>query len=70
MGVVSKSQSNIRIKFSNKFLPSTLPSTALFTDELMRIERGEVEIRREELEEFEQAPRKIHKGETPISYCS
>lgn len=38
MGVVGKSHSNIRIKFSNKFLPSTLVNTSLYIDELMRME--------------------------------
>ena len=41
MGVISNSQNVVRIKFSNKFLPSTLQKTAVFVDDLMRIENPE-----------------------------
>ena len=50
MGVLGKSKSNIRIKFSNKFLPSTLANTSLYIDELMRME--EVKRDASELREF------------------
>ena len=41
MGIVAKTQNKIKIKFSNKFLPSLLVNTAQFIDDLMRLERLE-----------------------------
>jgi hypothetical protein len=56
---------SLRLKFSNKFLPSTLPQTGALTDGLMQLELGPEEPRG-----AGEAPRKMHKGETPVSYCS
>ena len=55
----------VKLKYSNKFLPSTLPKTSACIDELMAIHEST-----EDEKISSQYPRKIMKGETPISYCS
>lgn len=64
MGKPSHRTSHLRLKFSNKFLPSTLLKTGPRVDNLMRIEMGP-----EEPMECE-AIRKLPKNDTPMSYCS
>lgn len=63
-----KSKSSIKIKYSNKFLPSTLKLTSTVIDSLMKIERQS--RNNNDYQEYEPLPRKMHKGETPIGNCS
>ena len=62
MGFRMGTRNHIRLKYSNKFMPSTLPKVGPLTDCLM------VQQERAGGQEAE-GPRKLTKGEPPIS-CS
>lgn len=62
-------EGSLRVKFSNKFLPSTLPLTAQLTDKIMRVPDLPLPVP-EDVRNEEPPCRKLHKGETPISHCS
>lgn len=62
-------KNNIVVKYSNKFLPCTLPLTAAIVDPCMRLQTDAVPSLPEDVKEFEPSRRKLHKGES-ISYCS
>lgn len=65
-----ENKTNATVKFSNKFLPATLPSVGKLVDPRMKLFDPPCPRLPAELREFEPGCRKLHKGETPMSYCS
>jgi hypothetical protein len=64
----NENKNTIKLKFSNKFLPATLPKIAVIVDPTT----SSAPIRRLPAceQDIEPKCRKTHKGETPITYCS
>ena len=64
------SKTNVNVKFSNKFLPATLPNVGKIIDEKMRINESSESKLPSDVRQLQPLCRKLNKGQTPISFCS